>query len=245
MTEAVSAVPQARKVYPIIPAKNWWDLRRKFQQAPPKGDVDAKYLSGLLNISEAAAANLVPSLRAVGLIDESNKATARAMAWRDDDQYQTVTQAMIAEIYPQGLLDLAAPPDPDSTVVEKWFARETHTGESASQKLARFFVLLAAGDPSKTDQQERPAPQARRPAAAKAPEARSAGAPARRAAGQPLAAAASGAAPAGTKESHQGSGHHQLPDVHIDVQVHIDPAATAEQIDQIFASMARHLYGRD
>jgi hypothetical protein len=36
-----------------------------------------------------------------------------------------------------------------------------------------------------------------------------------------------------------------MPDVHIDVQVHIDPAATAEQIDQIFASMARHLYGKE
>jgi hypothetical protein len=37
----------------------------------------------------------------------------------------------------------------------------------------------------------------------------------------------------------------QQPSVHIDVQVHIDPAATAEQIDQIFASMARHLYDRE
>lgn len=37
----------------------------------------------------------------------------------------------------------------------------------------------------------------------------------------------------------------QLPSVHIDVQVHIDASASPEQIDQIFASMARHLYGRD
>jgi hypothetical protein len=33
------------------------------------------------------------------------------------------------------------------------------------------------------------------------------------------------------------------PALHIDIQVHIDPASSAEQIDQIFASMARHLYG--
>ncbi len=32
------------------------------------------------------------------------------------------------------------------------------------------------------------------------------------------------------------------PALHIDVQVHIDSSATAEQIDQVFASMARHLY---
>ena len=32
------------------------------------------------------------------------------------------------------------------------------------------------------------------------------------------------------------------PDLHIDIQVHIDPTSSAEQIDQIFASMAKHLY---
>lgn len=33
------------------------------------------------------------------------------------------------------------------------------------------------------------------------------------------------------------------PPVHIDFQIHISPEATPEQIDQIFASMRRHLYG--
>lgn len=32
------------------------------------------------------------------------------------------------------------------------------------------------------------------------------------------------------------------PKVHIDVQIHISPDTTPEQIDQIFASMAKHLY---
>lgn len=35
------------------------------------------------------------------------------------------------------------------------------------------------------------------------------------------------------------------PRLHIDINIHIDSSATAEQIDQTFASMARHLYGRD
>ncbi len=35
------------------------------------------------------------------------------------------------------------------------------------------------------------------------------------------------------------------PSLHIDVQVHVSAEASAEQIDQIFASMAKHLYGRD
>lgn len=32
------------------------------------------------------------------------------------------------------------------------------------------------------------------------------------------------------------------PSVHIDIQIHISPDSTANQIDQIFASMAKHLY---
>lgn len=35
------------------------------------------------------------------------------------------------------------------------------------------------------------------------------------------------------------------PEVHIDVQIHIASDASADQIDQIFASMAKHLYGRE
>ena len=35
------------------------------------------------------------------------------------------------------------------------------------------------------------------------------------------------------------------PALHLDVQVHIDASASPEQIEHIFASMARHLYGRE
>lgn len=35
------------------------------------------------------------------------------------------------------------------------------------------------------------------------------------------------------------------PSVHIDIQIHIDSSASPEQIDQVFASMARHLYRRE
>jgi len=34
------------------------------------------------------------------------------------------------------------------------------------------------------------------------------------------------------------------PKVHIDINIHIDSSVSAEQIDQLFASMARHLYRR-
>jgi Family of unknown function (DUF5343) len=34
------------------------------------------------------------------------------------------------------------------------------------------------------------------------------------------------------------------PEVHIDIQIHISPESTADQIEKIFESMAKHLYGR-
>lgn len=50
-------------------------------------------------------------------------------------------------------------------------------------------------------------------------------------------------APSGdhTKQcSHNGKPN---PSIHIDLQIHVSPEASADQIDQIFKSMAKHLYG--
>jgi len=41
----------------------------------------------------------------------------------------------------------------------------------------------------------------------------------------------------------RSSGHAPNPSVHIDIQIHISPEASTDQIDQIFKSMAKHLYG--
>ena len=42
------------------------------------------------------------------------------------------------------------------------------------------------------------------------------------------------------KQSSQQAPHFS-PNLHIDIQIHISPETTPEQIDQIFASMAKHL----
>ena len=55
-----------------------------------------------------------------------------------------------------------------------------------------------------------------------------------------VAQTAERAAPA--EETPVRTGQSTGPSIHIDVQVHIDSNASAEQIDQIFTSMARHLY---
>jgi hypothetical protein len=52
--------------------------------------------------------------------------------------------------------------------------------------------------------------------------------------------------PKQTEEKAGSSGHtdYPIPSVHIDVNIHIDASATAEQIEKIFSSMAIYLYGR-
>jgi len=47
-----------------------------------------------------------------------------------------------------------------------------------------------------------------------------------------------------TKSAAKAGANSNAPSLHIDVQVHVSAEASAEQIDQIFASMAKHLYGK-
>lgn len=216
-----------RPTFPSIPAKNWWDLRQRFKSSPPR-DVTAAYLSDVLTLQERAAANLIPSLRTVGLIDDKGKPTERAGRWRDDEHYPEVTREMITEVYPQGLLDAAPPDNPDTAVVRRWFMRETGTGEARAAILANFYRLLAAGDPAGRDE---PVRRSERPAAA-APRAQRQ-APARK---------------TGKVENVPDTGPQleraPLPTLSVAVQVYIDKEMTADQVDHVFASMARHLYGK-
>lgn len=229
----------ARRSYPYLTPKAWWDLRRRFKATMPRGEVNAGYLASVLGIGEGAAGNVVPSLRALGLIDDANRPTDRANDWRDDERYREVTEAMFVEVYPQALRDVAPSPDPDRDTVERWFMRETGAGEGAAAKMALLYLLLAAGDPdAEAKIAERPQTTRQGPGDAK-PRPRTS---------RREGTAVSGAAPAGQDAARSGSttgARHSTPSIHIDIQVHIDPAATAEQIDEIFASMARHLYERD
>lgn len=236
-----NARPGRRATYPNIPEANWWALRRRFQQTMPR-EVDASYLATVLDISEAAAGNLTGPLRALGLIDENGRPTDLAVAWREDEQYRQVTTTMLESVYPNGLRDAAPPPNPDRGAVTRWFSRATGAGQAYTERMARLYLLLAAGDPAGATQAAAEPRQARQTAAgARAPRQRATGRSV--AGGRPSsapAAAPAATAPAPAPAARQAS----QPSVHIDIQVHIDPAATAEQIDQIFASMARHLYDR-
>lgn len=220
-----------KQVFPIIPSRVWADVRRQFARSMP-GEVTPRYLATVLSIQERAAANLVPNLRRVGLIDDAGVPTERANLWRNDEHYSEVCHAILAEAYPQELRDALPPPNPDRDRVASWFARETKNGAAAASQQARFYCLLAKADPNEGAD----ATAAASGSAAVRTGTRAISRPKRLAAGDgrstPAAADQSRAAPP------------TLPTLQINVQVQIDAKASPEQIEQVFASMARHLYGR-
>lgn len=235
----------ARKSYPKIPAKNWWDLRRRFQQSPPKA-VDADYLMTVLGLSsQGAAANVLAPLKTVGLISEDGTPTARAHDWRDDDSYPKVCRSILQDVYPAVLLDLFPPPDPDPVGLKSWFARNAGVGSAAASQMAAFYRLLSEADPKGFDR----APQRRSPGtsgkrdpgarpAAKARAEESAKAPASSAFGSvPIAPAV----PASASPSSTSLALGPVGGITVNIELQIPATADAKFFDQFFSSMRKHL----
>ena len=235
---------QEKRIYPYVPARAWWDLRKRFVQAPP-GRVTRDYLQSVLGTGENAASDVLGALKSLGLVAEDGRLTQVAHDWRSDEHYSDACRKMIEAVYPSELLDAFPEDNPSRDAVQKWFLRNTGTGENAAYKRALMYVLLKQADPNPPE-----------PARAAKAAAKSDGVAQRQArTAPPRPARAAKAAPATTEHvspiapppTDEGKLVRDAgsPSLHIDVQVHIAADASADQIDQIFASMAKHLYNRD
>ena len=214
-----------KRSYPSIPGANWFDLRKRFQQSLPTR-VDADYLQSVLTVGEGHARNLIPQIRSVGLIDAAGAPTDLAMDWRDDDQYASACARIAEAAYPSALRDALPPPSPDRGAVEQWFMRNAKVGQGAAAKMASFYLILCSGDMSSPAKDRKPKEGAKRRPKEQPSQAST----------KQSASRNGGSAPA-SRDSLGG------PSVHVDVQVHIPPDASPDQIDQIFSAMAKHLYG--
>lgn len=228
-----------KKSYPMLPVGHWWTLRKRFKQSIP-GVVTEGYLSTVLKMAaQSARANVLPFLKTLGIIDDEGKTTERAREWRDDSRYAGVCKEILKQVYPQELLDTVN----DSSQVDeaqRWFARDAGVGEGAARRMATLYVLLLEADVSKTpdEKAERARPERKSPASASRPDfAR------REAAPREPAAPASAAPPPAIAPSHMSSPSH-LPGININLEIHISADATSDQIDAIFASMAKHIYNK-
>ena len=217
----------ADQKFPMIPEKNWWTLREQFKKTLP-ANVSVTYLKTLLGLhSEKSAVNLVAPLRRLGLISEDNKPTERAVDWRSDSKYEDVCRAMANEAYPEELRDLFAVLPIDSTRLKQWFAGRP-LGEAAAAKAAAFYTLLLT--PLNAKQGNSAPARSSKMTTTRRTSAR--------------LKADSDPEPQATINPIARTSHSALPTVHIDLQVHISPDAAADQIDLVFASIAKHLYGK-
>ena len=219
------------KTFPMLPGNSWWTLRKKFKQSIP-GVVTDSYLSAVLDMQpNSARANVLPFLRHLGIIDDDGKPTERAALWRDDEHYSEVCKSILGEIYPEELLHAVPDPNADRTRAERWFAQKTRNGAAAVRRMAALYAVLTEADATKQpDAGKKPAVARKQPDAERAPRARR----------DVMPVAVKG----NTENQPVASKTRTGPDININLQVHISSDATPDQIDQIFASMAKHMYPR-
>ncbi len=230
-----------KKTFPMVTVQRWWTLRNRFRSSlPPK--VTPAYLHSVLGISEKTARDVeLPMLKRVGLIESDGSTGDLARRWRDDGQYPAVCTEIRNSIYPEELLHAVPDPATDEQAAIRWFMNATGGGEKAAGNMARTYRLLSEADPvaaAVSNDRQRPANSSRSKGEQPAKQVRN-----RR--------ETKVGAPMPEATEHPGKKLPAAPErlgrmaLHIDVQIHIAADASAPQIDQIFASMAKHLYNSD
>ena len=224
----------ASSTYPKVGAKAWTTLRAKAVGAPST-KFTPDLVATLMDMASpnSALANTVSPMRRLGLIDEDGVLTDRGKKWRVDSSFADACQEILEEIYPEELGALTGDDgSPDAAQVKTWFSLQGF-GDANARQMAATYVMVARKQlpesPGADSAKAKPkAPRAKKPAE-KSPE--------QTATEKPLDVVAN--EPAAPPAKADGG-----PTVHLDIQIHIPADATPDQIDQIFSSMARHLYAK-
>lgn len=223
-----------QKSFPSIPSSHWQNLRIQFKKSIP-GSITTNYLASILSMTESsAAANILPGLRNIGLIDSENKTNQdMAKKFRDDNAYPQLCQEIIKRNYPQELIDAFPDKHSNKDQIKTWFMNHTGSGESAATKLSIFYMTLLEGDPSIGVKQNNSAKKDNsRPKKEKFKSKKE---------DDEAKSSKPNDAQAFDQDSSQGS-KKTSPDLNINIQIHISSDASPDQIKSIFENMAKYLY---
>ena len=218
--------------FPKVPIKAWTVLRSRAANAPST-KFSPSTVAALLGMSspKSAGDNVVYPLRRLGLFDDDGSLSARGNKWRNDATYAEACQEILDDVYPSDLSALTTDDgDPDKARITTWLQHQGFGGSNARQ-MASTYAMIAAKtppDPSSTSEPRKESP--RRTPAKAAPTPKS----------NAKASAELGKVETKSEQKPNGSG----PVVHLDIKIQIPATADAQQIDAIFASMAKHLYSR-
>jgi hypothetical protein len=223
----------ASVAFPKIPAKAWRELRTRAASAPST-KFTANTVAALLNMGSprSASDNIVSPMRKVGLIEEDGTLTGRGHKWRVDATYAEACQEILDEVYPSELTALTDDAgQPDKARVLTWMQHRGYGDSNARQMATTYDMIAAKSIPEAPNDASRPQ------------RGRDSRTPPKKVARQ----ASKAKDPVAISQDQRDAGGDKTtngPDIHLDIQIHIPANATPEQIDQIFASMARHLYQR-
>ena len=221
--------------YPMFSERSWWIIRDRFIASIPTV-VSTNYVKSLLTLSSDASANnnIIGPMKRLGLLTDDGKPTDLAKDWRIDDKYSATCAKIVKNTYPQELLDLFPETTVDRNIAKNWFMNHGVGNKTADQMVALFSLLKSGKIKDKSD---RTAPDKKSLPKIKNVKNGNGKPSTQELAVSPITA------PKQENESPMITSNR--PNLHIDLQIHISPESTPEQIETIFASMAKHLYGVD
>jgi hypothetical protein len=226
-------VPDERKTYPKFSKAAWFTLRDRAQKSP-SAKITPSIVQAMFNMASADSAkdNIVRPLRLVNLIDDDGALTELGQLWRNDDTYGEACQQILSAFYPADLEHLG-----DVAAIERWFTGQGFGASNARQMASTYNMLSAPSIPT-----EVPQPAAKKNGKTATPDRKTTEA------ARPLVKNAQRSTEIGraltgaideTAPRNDGP-----PSLQMNLQIHLPSDATADQIDTIFASMAKHLYKR-
>ena len=216
--------------YPRLPSTSWWQLREKFKISIPT-TITPGYIAAALNIKiKSARDNVMPSLKKLGFIDDKFKPLDRIYEWRDDHNYSKVCAEVIKEIYPEELIEALPGPSPKRESVERWFASRAKVGANAATKMAKMYEVLCEADLKKGEEALNISKSTTNKLKSKTIVKSE----------KPLIKSDTIKKPPIVDNGNNEQDFN--PSVHIDIQIHISPDSTPDQIDKIFLSMSKHIF---
>ena len=218
------------KSFPRLPVSQWFKLREQFKTKIPN-EISPNYLASTLKMTLVSAnTNIFPTLKAIGLVKSDGKTdTDLANQFRNDDLYPIFCESVTKACYPQDLLDAFPDPDSDKAKVQNWFSNHTKVGKDATRKMTAFYLALLSGTPPPLAKQNKQGKKLRdKNSIIEKNKAKS------------TSKSSAGEISNVGRETHLSNNTEGWPSLNINLQVHLSSDLSVEQIEQIFASMAKH-----
>ena len=205
--------------YTIVPAQ-LAGFFSKIRTVGKPAKANADWLSSI-GFSSSNQRSFIPILKQVGFLDSSGSTTSLWQEYRGDNHRNALGKG-IKSAYPELFDTYPDACNRGDAELESFFRSQTDNSEDVVKRITSTFKALC----SLADISTEPSLDAEPP---------------NQAANENNGKAAVPDAAAKPKQTTERPG----PSVHIDIQVHISPESSLEQIDQIFSSMAKHLYKSD